>query len=44
MGQSSNRLACYKEPPNNYNKSSATAELARDADNVDFSVDNVRKT
>jgi len=26
------------------NKSSATAELARDADNVHFSVDNVRRT
>ena len=26
------------------NKSSATAELARDAENVDFSVDDVRKT
>ena len=25
-------------------KSSATAELARDAENVDFSVDDVRKT
>ena len=28
----------------NINKSSATAELARDADNVDFSVDDLRKT
>jgi len=30
--------------PSDINKSSATAELARDADDVDFSVDDVRKT
>ena len=34
---------CIKEVKLRY-KSSATAELARDADDVDFSVDDVRKT
>ena len=34
----------HREGKMRINKSSATAELARDAENVDFSMDDVRKT
>ena len=37
-------LVYSRESYRKNNKSSATAELSRDADDVDFSVDDVRKT